>query len=140
MIEIIEKENGAYKVSNDGTKWVVNVNDNEAVTLQKFAGRSDSDSKMGFMQSIFPTYASADMLDLIEYCMSNGIIVNEPLFSQVIDHTISDEHVISEGVLSGFADYLTATGIKADLDAIKRLEDYCLTNSYEFDARLLDLV
>ena len=140
MIEIIEEANGVYKVSNDGTKWVVNVNDNEAVTLQKFAGRVDSEDKVGFMQSIFPTFASTDMLDLIDYCMNNGIIVKEPLLSQVIDYTISDEHVISDGVLSGFADYLTATGIRANEEKIKDLEDYCLANSYEFDARLLELV
>ena len=140
MIEIIEAVNGIYKVSNDGTKWVVNVKENEAITLGKFAGREDSEDKIGFMQSIFPTYASADMLELIDYVMSNGIIVKEPLFTQVIDYVISDNHVISDGVLSGFADYLTATGIKADLEKIKDLQDYCLQNSYEFDERLLNLV
>jgi hypothetical protein len=140
MIEIIEAVNNVYKVDNNGTKWVVNVNDNEAVTLQKFAGRIDSEDKIGFMQSIYPTFACVDMLELINYLMSNGIIVKEPLFSQVIDYVISDNHAVSDGVTSGFADYLTATGIKADLESIKKLEDYCLENSFEFDARLLELV
>jgi len=140
MIEIVEETNGVYKVSNNGTKWVINISNNEAIILQKFAGRVDSEDKVGFMQSIFPTFASTDMLELINYIMSNGYIVKEPLFSQVIDYVIQDNHAISDGVTSAFADYLTATGIRANEDKIKDLEDYCLANSYEFDARLLELV
>jgi len=140
MIEIVEETNGVYKVSNNGTKWVINISNNEAIILQKFAGRVDSEDKVGFMQSIFPTFASTDMLELINYIMSNGYIVKEPLFSQVIDYVIQDNHAISDGVTSAFADYLTATGIRANEDKIKDLEDYCLANSYEFDSRLLELV
>ena len=140
MIEVIEAVNGIYSVSNDGTKWVISVNGINALGITKFKGRIDTEARLAYMQSMHPTYASTDMLELIQFAITSGFVIEEPIFSDVIDFTISDNHTVADGVTSGFADYLTATGIKANEEKIKDLQAYCLANSYQFDARLLELV
>ena len=130
--DITADENGIFTSSNDNTKWVINVDDqNRCIVLDKFSG---------IRTSKWRTYESEDMLELITYCMINEYLVTSDHIDQVIDFVISTEHSISDGVLSGFADYLEAVNVEINEKKTKDLQDYCLTNSYEFDLRLLDLV
>ncbi len=139
MIEVIEAVDEIYSVSNDGTKWVISINGVDALGVTKFEGRIDTEAKLAYMQSMHPTYASTDMLELIQYCMSESFIVTELIFSDVISYVIQDNHPVADGVTEGFADYLTSAGVRANEDKILELEAYCTTNGYQFDVRLLDL-
>ena len=134
MITTVNEVNGKYTFEkSEGTQWLIILNeDNRALALNK--------ASSPFTTSKFKTFASDDILELIIFCINSGFIVEEPIFSDLIDAVISENQIINNGVLSGFADYLSTTGIKANEEKIKDLQDYCLTNSYQFDLRLLDLV
>jgi hypothetical protein len=62
--------------------------------------------------------------------------VKAEIIEQVIDSTIEDDQAISDGVMTGFADYLEAMSILVDAEKLTELEAYCLANNYQFDSRL----
>jgi hypothetical protein len=111
-------------------QWSINIDDaDQACTLTKDAEGSCKASK-------FRTFASEDMLELTVFCMESGFYVRAELIEQLIQTTIQDNQVISDGVMSGFADYISALSIEVEPSALADLEAYCLANSYQFDERL----
>ena len=132
MITTIEaSQNGHYDFTQgEELMWSINIDtDNKARTLGK-------NSKDSHMMSAFPTFASADMLELITFCMGEGYYVKSEIIEQVIDYAVTQDHAVSDGVMSGFADYLAAFSIEVDPAKLDELEAYCLANSYQFDSRL----
>tara|TARA_R110000765_G_scaffold78375_1_gene154001 strand:- start:1320 stop:1727 length:408 start_codon:yes stop_codon:yes gene_type:complete len=132
MINIIEKNQKnqyAFK-SYAGLDWSINIDDNnKAITLSKDPAGTHKDSK-------WRTFASDDMLELIQFCMSSGYYVKADIIEQVIDSTIESNQPVSDGVIRGFADYIGALSIVIGTEKLAELEAYCLANGYQFDERL----
>jgi hypothetical protein len=132
MINTIETnaKNQYVFIQTEVLQWSITIDDlSQALRLSKNLLGSRDTSK-------FRTYASDDMLELIQFCMGSVYYVKAEIIEQVIDSTIADSQAVSDGVMSGFADYLSALSIVVDADKIAELKAYCLANGYQWDERL----
>lgn len=132
MINTIEKnQRNQYEfIQGLELQWSINIDENNrAHTLSK-------DSEGSHKVSSYKIYTCDDMLELIQFCMINGYYVKAEIIEQVIEETIETKHPVSDGVMSGFADYLSAMNITIDSESLSELEAYCLANNYQFDDRL----
>lgn len=122
-----------YRPSNS-LAWVMIIKNGSVSDIIKVDGTDDIYDPV--IQSIFPMFYSGDMLELIQYAMNSAYSMNATKIEDVVEWVMSCNHAISDGVMSGFADYLDAMKILIDSEKLNKLEAYCLANGYQWDERL----